>query len=168
MSKGHNPKSSIHRLSMKVVDHVVMDDGGLCDHTNLAVSAMVGMTVDTVPVVRRHLEVCPDSQGVRLAYRGGEDLVLVDPLKVHSLKDLQSERAAPLVNSVVSVARTLERQRERNISALVAAEAEARASTNTALADAFGWAANDVRTTGSISPSTEYVLASLGVAIKTP
>jgi hypothetical protein len=163
VARRHSTTSIIHRIALEVVDHLI-DENGICEHTSVALGAMLGESEQTIYVVRTHLEACPDSKGFRLPYRAKGPMVLVDPEKtLTSLEDLKSARALPVMLAADSVIRTTNRVRARNVTAIDALEREAYNSGNTDLAQALGWAATDIRSSGDISPAVRYRLEQLGV-----
>ena len=161
---GHNPNSYIHKNAEKVIQHLV-DEDGICDHTSMALGAMLGMSEQTVYVVRVHLETCPMAGGYRLPYRAKGPLILTDPDKNLTTLEEAKTRARPVMLAAESVIQTLTRMGERNNAGILALSKEAYNSGNTLLGDALDAAAYDLRTTGSLHRMTVKVLADLGVTL---
>jgi hypothetical protein len=162
--RSHNPNSYIHKASEKVLAHLV-DEKGICDHTSVALAAMLGLTEPTVYVVRVHLETCPTAGGYNLPYRAKGPLVLTDPDKNLTTLEATAIRALPVMTAASSVLRTLARMGERNVAGIKALSQEAYASLNTDLGDALDAAATDIQTRGDLHPMTIKALAALGVTL---
>jgi hypothetical protein len=160
----HNPNSYIHKASEKVLAHLV-DEDGICDHTSVALAAMLGLTEPTVYVVRVHLETCPTAGGYNLPYRAKGPLILTDPDKNLTTLQATAVRALPVMSAASSVLRTLNRMGERNVAGIKALSQEAYASLNTDLGDALDAAATDIQTRGDLHPMTVKALAALGVTL---
>lgn len=161
----HNPNTSIHKIALKVIQHLV-DEDGICDHTSVALAAMFGVSENTIYVVRVHLETCPMAGGYKLPYRAKGPLVLTDPDKNLTTLEATDVRAKPVMEAASSVLATLRRMGERNVAGIQALAREAYASLNVDLADALDAAATDIQTRGELHPMTVKALAALGVTIK--
>jgi hypothetical protein len=162
--RGHNPNSFIHKNSMKVIQHLV-DEDGICEHTSVALGAMLGLSENTVYIVRVHLETCPDGMGYNLPYRARGPLVLTDPDKNLTSLEATAVRAEPVMKAAASVLQTLNRMGARNVAGIQALSREAYASLNMDLGDALDAAATDIQTRGDLHPMTIKALAALGVTL---
>lgn len=160
----HNPNTSIHKTAEKVIQHLV-DENGICDHTSKALGAMLGVSEQTIYVVRVHLETCPMAGGYRLPYRAQGPLVLTDPDKHETTLEATNIRAQPVMAAATSVLRTLNRMGERNVAGIQALAREAYASLNIDLGDALDAAATDIQTRGDLHPMTIKALEALGVTL---
>ena len=163
--KGHNPRSFIHVTSAAVAQHIV-DEGGICDHTNVALAAMFAKgSVSTIQVVRQHLESCPMLGNVRLPYRAREDVVLADPDGTITTLQATAIRAKPAMKAAESINRTVTRMLARNVDGLTALAQDAYARADRELGDALDAAALDYQNRGSLHPMTVKALAALGVDV---
>jgi hypothetical protein len=162
--QGHNPNSFIHKNALKVIQHLV-DEDGICQHTSVALGAMLGVSEQTIYVVRVHLESCPVAGGYRLPYRAKGPLVLTDPEKNETTLQATAVRATPIMAAAQSVLQTLARMGDRNIAGIMALSKEAYASLNIDLGDALDAAATDLQTRGDLHPMTVKALAALGVTV---
>jgi len=160
----HNPNSYIHKAAVKVIKHLV-DEAGVCNHTSVALGAMLGMSEQTVYVIRVHLESCPLAGGYRLPYRAKGPLILTDPDKNETTLQAASVRAVPVMDAAVSVIQSINRMKARNVDGILALSKEAYASLNKDLGDALDAAATDIRDTGALHVATVRWLASLGVTL---
>lgn len=162
--RNHNPNSYIHKASEKVLKHLV-DENGICAHTSVALAAMLGLTEQTIYVVRVHLESCPTAGGYNLPYRAKGPLVLTDPDKNVTTLEAAAVRAQPVMVAAQSIIQMLNRMKARDVAGVNALAQEAYASLNTDLGDALDAAATDIQTRGELHPMTVKALAALGVVL---
>lgn len=160
--KSHDTTTA-HVDAERLVTYLISEDGSSAE-TNDAIAARLGISHDRFKTARRHASTCGSLGGFMVAYRKrGHALVLTDPTAATILKVLVADRTDPMMAAWHDLRAAYLGTQRRMVAIVDSASKEALSRGDTPVSDALSYAARDIERHGEVQPSTQALLAALGI-----